>query len=355
MGDAITVQRDGEAAWHHQLARIPFDRVVHISGVSAGGVAAAVARFGDLPAAIVVAPSADGSVAAFVGEVLDALDVVARQLLPGWLPEVDELDGSQGAALTAIRAVATERARAAGYASVFLADLAERALTGRPSRARLRPEVRIAGLARIVATGFQRDRLVLAISTETKPGQTPANNIVVAASEWLADRGHLGVWLTGAESPDPERLGTVCMTPVPHEADLASTRANPGRVATIPGRPHPRSGVEAALEAVLARQKWAYGRIWNGTYQPTLLRSPIRPDLLWPAERVVVELDGLEHCRPAQYDSDRVRDVQLQLDGYAVLRFTNARVMHDVQAIAAQIEHLIRARRHDMAKGPHSG
>ena len=65
------------------------------------------------------------------------------------------------------------------------------------------------------------------------------------------------------------------------------------------GRPHPRSTVEAALEAVLARQEWAYGRVWNGTYQPTLVRSPIRPDLLWPAERVVVELDGLEHCRPS--------------------------------------------------------
>src|SRR5918994_1621746 len=104
MGDAITMRRDGDAAWHHQLARVPFDRVVHISGVSAGDVAAAAARFGDLPAAIVVTTSATGSVAAVVAEVLDALDTVARRLLSGWLPEVDELDGPQGAALTAIRA-----------------------------------------------------------------------------------------------------------------------------------------------------------------------------------------------------------------------------------------------------------
>jgi hypothetical protein len=347
MGDAITMLRDGDAAWHHQLA--PFDRVVHISGVSAGDVAAAVARFGDLPAAIVLAPSATGSVAAFVGEVLDALDAVARQLLPGWLPELDELDGPQGAALTAIRAVATERARVAGYSSAFLADLAERALTGQPSRARLRPEVRVAALARIVATGFQRDRLVLAMPIATKPAQTTANYIVVAASEWLADRGRLGVWLTGTRSPDPERVGTVHLAPVPQETNVASTPKPSG--ATVLGRPHPHSSVEAALEAVLARQEWAYGRIWNGTYQPTLVRSPIRPDLLWPAERVVVELDGLEHCRPEQYDADRVRDVRLQLDGYAVLRFTNARVLHDIQAVAAQIEHLVRTRRRDTTKG----
>jgi Protein of unknown function (DUF559) len=343
--------RNGEAALHHQLARVPFGRVVHFSAVSAGDVAAAVARFGDLPAAIVVAPSATGSVAAFVAEVLDVLDAVARQLLPGWLPEAEGLDGPQGAALAAIRAVATERARVAGYSSAFLADLAERALTGRPARARLRPEVRVAGLARIVATGFQRDRLVLTMPVETKPELVSANNIVVAGSEWLADRGRLGVWLTGTGSPNPERVGTVHLAPVRHETDMAPTRAQPGRTAAVLGRPHPRSSVEAALEAILARQEWAYGRIWNGTYQPTLVRCPIRPDLLWPAERVVVELDGLEHCRPEQYDADRVRDVQLQLDGYAVLRFTNARVMHDIQAIAAQIEHLIRTRRRDMTKG----
>jgi very-short-patch-repair endonuclease len=345
MGDAITMPRGGEAAWHDQLAGIPVDRVVRLSGASAGDVAAAAARFADLPAAVMMAPSATGSVAAFAAEVLDALDAVARQLLPGWLPEADGLDGPQGAALAAIRAVAIERARVAGHSRAFLADLAERALTGRPSRARLRPEVRASGLARIVATGFRRDRLVLVMSAETDFGETPAGDIVVAGAEWLADRGRLGVWLTGAGSPGPGRVATVHLVPVP--------QAKSGQA--VAGRPHPRSTVEAALEAVLARQEWAYGRVWNGTYQPAVVRSAIRPDLLWPAERVVVELDGLEHCRPERYDADRVRDVQLQLDGYAVLRFTNARVKHDVQAVAAQIEELVKTRRHDMAKGQQGG
>lgn len=351
MGDAITTLRDGEAAWHDRLARVPADRVVHLSGVSAEDIATAVARFGDLPAAVVVTASAAGSVAAFVAEVLDALDTVARRLLPGWLPEADGLDGPQGAALAAIRAVAIERARVVGCSSAFLADLAERALTGRPSRARLRPELRVSGLARAIATGFRRDRLVLTMPIETEPGETPVRDVVVAGAEWLADRGRLGVWLTGTESPGPERIGTLHLVPVSQETAVTSS----GEAVAVVGRPHPRSTVEAALEAVLARQEWAYGRIWNGTYQPTLVRSPIRPDLLWAAERVVVELDGLEHCRPEQYDTDRVRDVQLQLDGYAVLRFTNARVKHDVHAVAAQIEHLIRKRRHDMTKGQQDG
>jgi hypothetical protein len=347
--------RNGEAAWHDQLTRIPIDRLVHLSGVSARSIAAAVARFDDLPAAVAVAPAATGSIAAFVAEVLDTLDIVAQQLLPGWLPEVDELDGPQGAAVAAIRAVAIERARVAGYSSAFLADLAERALTGRPSRARLRPEVRVAGLARIVAAGFRRDRLVLAMPTETRYGEPSTSDVVVAGSEWLADRGRLGVWLAGAGSPGPERIGTVHLSLVSHETDASSTPTTSGEATAPIGGPHPRSPIEAALEAVLAGQKWAVGRIWNGIYQPTFLRSPIRPDLLWRAERVVVELDGLEHCRPERYDADRVRDVQLQLDGYAVLRFTNARVKHDVQAVAAQIEQLIRTRRHDLMKGQQGG
>jgi hypothetical protein len=323
------------------LRDLPLNRVVRLSGVSAEDVAAELGRSDGLPACVLVEPRGSGSVAAFVSEVLDTLDAIARQLLPGWLPEADGLDGPQGAAIAAIRAVAIERARAAGHSSAFLADLAERALTGRPARARSRPEARIAGLARVVATAFHRGRLVLVVPVAARASAEP---VVVSAAEWLADRGRVGVWLTGTGSAGAERMASV----------QAGLTPPPGFTEGI-GKPHPRSSVEAALEIVLKRQPWAYGRIWNGTYQPALLRSPIRPDLWWPAERVVVELDGLEHCRPDQYDADRVRDVRLQLDGYAVLRFTNARVRHDVQAVVAQIELLIRNRRHDMTKEQQGG
>jgi hypothetical protein len=330
------------------LRDVPVDRVVHLAGVSAGSVSAALAQCDELPASVVVAPSATGSVAAFVADVLDLLDTVARQLLPAWLPEAEGLDGPQGAAVAAIRAAAIERARGTGCSSTFLADLAERALAGLPPRGHLRPEARVAWLARVVAMGFGRDRLVLAMPTEIGLAETAARDVTVAGSEWLTDRGRLGVWLIGAGSPGAERVGTVEIAPISPATPAPSILA-------AAGRPHPRSTVESALEAALARLEWAYGRIWNGTYQPELVRSPIRPDLLWPAERVVVELDGPEHCRPDQYDADRVRDVRLQLDGYAVLRFTNARVKHDVQAVTTQIEQLIRTRRHDMAKGQQGG
>ncbi|SDT31622.1 endonuclease domain-containing protein [Actinoplanes derwentensis] len=308
------------------LQGIPTDRVVRLPQLSAADVAEVAAHRAELPAPVVVTPLSDRTVAVFVAEVIEFLDSLARRLLPGWLPEADGLDGARGSALAAIRALAIERARATGQSSAFLADLAERSLTGRRPRTRQRPETRIAGLAGVLATAFHRKRLLLLV-----PASGTCSDVVLAGSAWLAQHGRLGVWITG-----PDRV--------------------PAAVSSVAiGSPHPRSAVEALLETVLARQAWAHGRIWNGTYQPVPSRSPIRPDLQWPAERVMVELDGLEHCRPEQYDTDRVRDVRLQLDGFAVLRFTNARVRHDVQAVAAQIEQLISARRNTMTKGQQGG
>jgi very-short-patch-repair endonuclease len=71
-------------------------------------------------------------------------------------------------------------------------------------------------------------------------------------------------------------------------------------------------------------------------------------DLLWPVERCVIEIDGPEHRDPLRFEADRQRDVQLQLDGYAVLRFTNARIKHDVHAVVRQIGEFLQARRREI-------
>ncbi|HET6481796.1 MAG TPA: hypothetical protein VFG35_17430 [Actinoplanes sp.] len=113
------------------LRDLPLNRVVRLSGVSAEDVAAELGRSDGLPACVLVGPRGSGSVAAFVSEVLDTLDAIARQLLPGWLPEADGLDGPQGASVAAIRAVAVEHARATGQSSAFLADLAAEWLADR--------------------------------------------------------------------------------------------------------------------------------------------------------------------------------------------------------------------------------
>jgi hypothetical protein len=113
----------------------------------------------------------------------------------------------------------------------------------------------------------------------------------------------------------------------------------------LAGRPHPESRAEQALEAALAACDWAVGRVWNQTFQPHILANLIRVDLLWAEERCVVEVDGPDHCGVLKFEADRRRDVHLQLEGFAVLRFTNDQILGDVATVRSQIERFIQSRR----------
>lgn len=61
-------------------------------------------------------------------------------------------------------------------------------------------------------------------------------------------------------------------------------------------------------------------------------------DLIWKAERVVVEFDGREHRHADSHQADRERDRLLQLDGYKVFRFTNQDVDNDLEMVCTQME-----------------
>ncbi|MEV6861373.1 DUF559 domain-containing protein [Streptosporangium subroseum] len=54
---------------------------------------------------------------------------------------------------------------------------------------------------------------------------------------------------------------------------------------------------------------------------------------------------------PLKYAADRQRDVQLQLDGYAVLRFTNVQVMTDTAVVINQIKRFLQNRRLEALEG----
>ncbi|MEU8374617.1 DUF559 domain-containing protein [Micromonospora sp. NPDC048894] len=335
-----------------QLAALPTDRVVQIPGVPTGTVAATVTGEPVGPAAVVLQPGPTRTAGSFVHAVLDELERVAVGLLPGWLPEAADLPRADPYGLAAVRAAAVARARGSAHSAAFLAHLATVALSGRrPPVDPFPPEIRCPGLTRVVAQGFGRPRANLLI--EVPAGLDPAGEqAVVAGAEWLCHHGRVGVWLAGAPLRHEDRVVTVVLT---REAADGQRGPVPTTPPAVVGRPHPGSATEALLEAALAGQSWSAGRIWNRYHQPHPLSPAVCLDLLWPDERCVVEIDGPEHCRPDRFEADRQRDVRLQLDGYAVLRFTNARINHDVGAVVHQIGTLIQARRRDLAEGRSHG
>lgn len=66
-------------------------------------------------------------------------------------------------------------------------------------------------------------------------------------------------------------------------------------------------------------------------------------DAAWPAARLVVELDGWDsHHTRAAFQRDRTRSNDLQAEGWTVLRFTHADVVHRSADTAARVARALR-------------
>ena len=197
-------------------------------------------------------------------------------------------------------------------------------------------------------------------------GLLPADQYaLVTAAEWLAQYGHFTVWLAGAALHAVDRLRSVAITLPGYVTDLVAEvgQADTGdaspagtgdaspagaavlRYPPLSGAPRPDSAAEQALERALAPHEWAKGRRWNHTFEWNLLAKAYRLDLFWPADGVVVEVDGAEHRGRWKFADDRRRDAALQLLGHDVLRFPNEEVLSDVHAIVRTIEQLLSKRR----------
>ncbi|WP_322748650.1 MULTISPECIES: endonuclease domain-containing protein [unclassified Frankia] len=336
-------------------AQVPLDRVVRLTEASPEAIELSLEPLpDDAPAVISYRPIATTSPTSMITNVLDALDTVATALFPAWLPGAELLDGPAGASTAAVRSLARKAAATTPDFGPFLADLAQRSLAGgKPPTATFTVEVRAVGLARVIATAFGRART--AVLVQVPDGLTPAaERSLATAFEWLVYHGRAGVWLTGDPLQTVDRIcaaavdltGTVAeFTRQQMFTDPAPIERTPISYPPLAGRPHPASQAEHILETALAARPWAMGRTWNQIYRFGPLVNPVRLDLAWSAERCVVEVDGPEHCGLARYEADRRRDVDLQLDGFAVLRFTNTQILHDLDAVLLRIERFIRTRR----------
>ncbi|MEV7227246.1 DUF559 domain-containing protein [Polymorphospora sp. NPDC051019] len=297
---------------------------------------------------------------------LDDMEAVAARLFPAWLPGAEGIPTSAGAALAATRRIAIAHAAATAQYGPFIADLAVGALSGQgPGTRHHTPEVRARGLGRVLAASFGRSRCALLFRI---PDNIDAHRAIalVRTAEWLVDHGGVGAWICGAALPNVDWVTEVTATqrmapqppttqPTPAEFEPAQNRAqtppnlprrqSASRARSPLGKPHPTSRVEVALEDALAARPWASGRLWNQTVRPGPLVNPVRVDLLWKRERCVVEIDGDDHRSPRKYAEDRHRDVMLQLNGYAVLRFTNAQVFDDIENVLVLLQQFLAGRR----------
>jgi len=61
------------------------------------------------------------------------------------------------------------------------------------------------------------------------------------------------------------------------------------------------------------------------------------PDFYHPILRVCVEIDGSVHSTERQKAKDEVKDERLRSRGYRVIRISNYRVMHDLEAILQEL------------------
>ncbi len=73
------------------------------------------------------------------------------------------------------------------------------------------------------------------------------------------------------------------------------------------------------------------------------LIAGLEVDFHWPAQRLIVETDGrATHGHVLAFERDRNRDLELELAGWRVLRFTWRQILDDPQRVAAALRGRLR-------------
>ncbi|WP_161965500.1 endonuclease domain-containing protein [Rhodococcus sp. P1Y] len=305
----------------------------------------------DAPAVVSIELSEIGSQHTVVSTVLGDLETAVRQLFPAWLSGGENLDGPNRLDLLAARTLSFDLASQSEHFGPFLAGMAESALHGRPLGRRFIDQTRAEGLRRLLAATYARQAvaIVVRVDSDQSPQQLAQ---LVGGCVWLANHGGFAVWIVGPDDMGSDHVRTITPFTGPLHTD---TRVVTHRiyVPAIAGRPHPGSAAEKKLERALSSCEWATGREWNQPFQATSLHERIVVDLRWPEEKCVVEVDGADHRHRVKFARDHARDVVLQLEGYAVLRFTNAQILDDVAAVVSAIEKYIKIKRDSKSRAAH--
>jgi hypothetical protein len=266
----MTREAQVAASWWTAL---PVRQVSYLVGVSAELLGIGLDPLpGSAPAVVQFRPATGVPLGHQVGILLDEMERAAIALFPRWLPGAERLDKDGWVSVAAVRAMAMSMAAQSPHFGPFIAELAERGLHAAHwspvgARSRFPAAVRAVGLSRVIADAYRRS--TVAVLIDVPEGLSPSDErSLVGSSEWLAQHGHVAVWLAGAPLHAAERVRSVRIT-LPRYltelADLAEPQQTPGASGTghsfvippISGVPRADSPAETMLERALAPHAWA--------------------------------------------------------------------------------------------------
>jgi very-short-patch-repair endonuclease len=293
------------------------------------------------------------SVRELIGQALDGLAETALGLWPDWLPEARSLSPERSAATqAALRLMARSAGNSGPFFGPWLEAAALKALNGEvPRIPELAPQVELRELVRALTASLHRTGFLLVV--EADGPEHGFETGLAAALEWLAANGPLAIVLCepAAGWASQSRFPILDLRVPGRNAVAADTKAETISVSSsdrpafwlsgVTGRPHPNSQAEQRLAEALYRQEW------RGEYglNRTLDLGPgrrARVDLVWPKERLVVEIDGIWlHAIQQTYEDDRHRDFMLLHAGYLVLRMTSEEVLRDLDRSLEKVRQVL--------------
>jgi very-short-patch-repair endonuclease len=214
-----------------------------------------------------------------------------------------------------------------------------------------------------LALAIEPDRLLLLIAVHDAEASKVSLRALAQGAEWLATNTRSRVilvlptalsneseldhvtytaclfsWPVEAEAPAPTlvRLGVPPDTKKYDPADAVVS------VSPVPGRPHPGSEAEQLLYEHICSDAELSGLFYFNW--PVSTRYDTRPivDLFWEAGRLVVEIDGQDHCALGKFIRDRRRDFELFMSGSRVIRFTRFNVLESPDQVLKDLRDAVR-------------
>lgn len=290
--------------------------------------------------ALVIEQAEPSSIPEFV---LNQIEIATIALFPAWLQEAAGIETRGGAGREALAALARAAAGQTDLFGPYLLAISDAALCKSPEAlaGRFASQTVIRECYKLFCRAYRTDQVALILDLGIR-ADFEAASAAQEAALWIAAQDAFSIWLCGTN------LSQISRVPIETKVDQTNSAAIPVRypspvlqVTPLAGRPNPLSKTETRVEAYLCRYSWARGRAWNATWSSGALGNPIRIDILWEAERLAIELDGLDHLEPTKYANDRARDRALQFAGFTMLRFTNQEIADDISRIASEIERFL--------------